>query len=341
MLEKPLIQDEKINACLRAEFGLPVDQITFLPLGADRNTAVYRVLTVDGTAYFLKLRSGVFDETSVALPKFLGDQGISEIIVPLAAKSGQLWASLETYKVILYPFIEGQDGYEAALSDRQWVELGRVLKRIHSVELPPSLINRIRRETYSPAFRLALRTILEDIGKQTCADPLSTKLAAFLKEQHVVIQDLVQRAEQLAHSNRNKFSGFVLCHADIHAGNILIDSVGTIHIVDWDDPILAPKERDLMFIGGGLFGGWRLPHEDELLFYRGYGPTRIDPVALAYYRCERIIEDLAVDCELILLTNGNDEDRERSFKFLTSNFLPHGTIALAHQTSEFLKNSEV
>ncbi len=88
MLEKPDLPDEKIIACLQAEYGLHVAAIAFLPLGADLNTAVYRVVADDGTAYFLKLRSGVFDETSVALPKFLSDQGIAQIIAPLATRPG-------------------------------------------------------------------------------------------------------------------------------------------------------------------------------------------------------------------------------------------------------------
>jgi hypothetical protein len=48
MLEKPDIQDEKISACLQHEYGLPVVQVVFLPLGADLNTAVYRVVADDG-----------------------------------------------------------------------------------------------------------------------------------------------------------------------------------------------------------------------------------------------------------------------------------------------------
>ena len=56
-----------------------------------------------------------------------------------------------------------------------------------------------------------------------------------------------------------RFPDFIVCHFDIHAGNILIDDDGSLYIVDWDDPILAPKERDLMYIGGGLLGGWYTP----------------------------------------------------------------------------------
>ena len=84
MLEKPDIQDEKIIACLQAEYGLLVAQIAFLPIGADLNTAVYRAVARDGTGYFVKLRRGVFNEIAVTLPKFLSDQGIRHIIPPSA-----------------------------------------------------------------------------------------------------------------------------------------------------------------------------------------------------------------------------------------------------------------
>jgi spectinomycin phosphotransferase len=56
MLEKPDLQDDRIITCLNDEFGLHVAQLAFLPLGADRNTAVYRGLAEDGTPYFVKLR---------------------------------------------------------------------------------------------------------------------------------------------------------------------------------------------------------------------------------------------------------------------------------------------
>jgi spectinomycin phosphotransferase len=67
---------------------------------------------------------------------------------------------------------------------------------------------------------------------------------------------------------------------------------------------------------------------------RTYGQTQIDPTALAYYRYERIIQDIAVYCEQLLLTNEGGEDRERSFQYLTSNFLPNNTIEIAYQSDK-------
>ncbi len=336
MLEKPDLQDERVIACLLDEFEFRAEQVIFLPLGADQNSAVYRVVADDQTPYFLKLRRGVLDDISVALPKYLSDHGVVHILTPLTTRTGQLGASLDAFKVMLYPFVHGHNGYEVPLSDRHWVDLGSALKSIHTLVLPPTLSRRIQRETYSPMWRESLKSFLERIEDDVFDEPVAVKLAAFLKTKHDQIVDLVRHAERLAQAFTLRSSQFVLCHSDIHAGNVLIDANDAFYIVDWDDPILAPKERDLMFIGGGLMGGWRTPQEEEALFYQGYGQTQIEPNALAYYRYERIIQDLAIYCQQILLTNEGGEDREQSLQYLISNFVPNSTIEIAYRSDETL-----
>jgi spectinomycin phosphotransferase len=336
MLEKPDIQDESIIACLRDEYGLNVARLAFLPLGADLNTAVYRAVADDETPYFCKLRGGVFDETSVALPKFLSDQGIAQIIAPLATQTGQLWASLGTFKVILYPFVAGRNGYEVDLTERHWRDFGAALKGVHTAVVPPALIERIRRETYSPRWRETVRTFLGRVEDNVYGDPVAAELAAFLQAKREEILDLVERSERLSQMLRMRSPEFTLCHSDVHAGNILIDANDALYIVDWDDPILAPKERDLMFVGGAQGFTGHTPQEEETLFYQGYGQTQIDPVALAYYRYERIVVDIAVYCEQLFLTDEGGEDREQSLRYLKSNFLPGGTIEITYKSDRAL-----
>ncbi|OIO87771.1 MAG: phosphotransferase [Anaerolineae bacterium CG2_30_64_16] len=338
MLEKPDLQDEKIIACLQDEYGLPLVQVAFLPLGVDQDAAVYRAVAENETPYFVKLRRGIFDETSVALPRFLSDQGIVPIIAPLATRTGQLWASLDAFKVILYPFVEGRNGYEVELSDRHWREFGKTLKSIHTVEAPPALFRRIQQETYSPQWREIITRFLARVEDDAYDDPVAARLAAFLKSKSAEILDLVGRADRLAQALQARTPASVLCHSDIHAGNILIDANDAFYIVDWDNPILAPKERDLMFIGGGQGFGGHTPQEEETLFYRGYGQTEISPVALAYYRYERIIQDIAIFCEQLLLTNEGGEDREQALRYLISNFLPNGTLEIAYQSDRTLRD---
>ena len=118
MLEKPNIPDERIISRLQEEYNLPITKLAFLPLGADLGTAVYRVVADDGTLYFLKLRKG-FEEIVVTVPLFLKSQGIKEIIAPFETKSNQGWADFGEYKMMLYPFIEGKNGFQMDLTDVQ------------------------------------------------------------------------------------------------------------------------------------------------------------------------------------------------------------------------------
>ena len=329
MLEKPTIPDDRIIACVKDAYAIAVAQITFLPLGVDVNAAVYRVVAEDGTAYFLKLRRGAFYEISVTLPKFLHEQGIAQIIPPLVTRSGRLWADMGEFRLILYPFVDGQNGYEVRLTDQHWIEFGAALRRIHMVVLPSTLRAAIPQETYSAQWREVVRTLLARVATETWQEPVAAKTAAYLNAKRTEILDLIQRTERLAQRLQAEPLPMVVCHADIHAGNVLIDTQGKLHIVDWDAPILAPKERDLMFSGGGQFGSDRTPPQENALFYQGYGETEIDQHALAYYRYERIIDDIAAFGEQLLLTDEGGEDREQAFLYLTYNFSPDGMIAVA------------
>ena len=334
MLEKPDLPEAQIIACLHAAFGLCVKQLIFLPLGADVNAAVYRLQAEPGQAYFVKLKRGAFAEIGVTLPDFLHAQGIPQIIAPLRTLDGQLWAGLADFSVIVYPFVQGRNGFEVVLSPRQWADFGAALKRIHTLQLPAGLARAIPRETYAPQFREQVKGFLARAKVDPFIDPVALKVAQLLRDQEVVIRDLILRAENLAGKLQSRPLDFVLCHADAHAGNILVDDHGALYIVDWDNPILAPKERDLMFIGGAQGFRGVTPQQEERLFYRGYGETQVDPDALAYYRYERIIQDIAAFGEQLLDSPAGGEDREQSLRYLASNFLPGNTIEIAYHADK-------
>lgn len=319
---------------MKDEYGLRVKQVSFLPLGADQNTAVYCIVTQGDARYFLKLRCGAFDETSVALPKYLGDHGIKQIIPPLTTKAGELWGNLDSFKTILYPFVEGQNGFGAEMTDRVWVELGAALKRIHTIVIPAPLLGRISQETYAPQWREIVKTFLVRVEVGTFDDPHAAKLAALLKMRRAEVLDLVERAERLAEALITRPPQLVCCHSDLHGANILITANDAFYIVDWDNPILAPKERDLMFVGGAQFGNRRTAQEEETLFYRGYGQTQIDASALAYYRYERIIQDIAAYGQQLLLTQEGGPDREKAIRSVEANFLPGNTIEMAYRSEK-------
>jgi spectinomycin phosphotransferase len=339
MLEKPDLPDEQLIACLLQEYGLRIVQVDFLPLGNDLNTAVYRVVADDGRPYFLKLRRGAFDEITVAIPRLLSDQGMAQIIAPIATNTGRLWARMDAFALILSPFVAGQNGFEVDVSDRQRVEIGAALKRIHTLALPESLRQRIPRETYAPYWRDLVRGYQARAEDTAFAEPVAGQLAAFLRAKRAIVDDLVLRAEQLGNLLQTRSLEFVLCHADIHAFNLLINASARLYIVDWDTLILAPKERDLMFVGSGIDNVWPSVRE-HALFYQGYGATEIDPIALAYYRFERIVEDIAAYCEQLLLTDQGGQDREEGLRQLVSQFEAGNVVEVAFASDTLLRISD-
>jgi spectinomycin phosphotransferase len=331
MLQKPDLQDKKIIVVLQEVYGIQGTEIAFLPLGADLRTAVYRVDSAEGTPYFVKVRRGDFNEIALTLPQFLHEQGVKQIIAPLPTTAGTLHTPLEDFQLMVYPFIEGDNGYVVGLSEEQWQELGEAFKRVHTTPIPTPLQASVPCETYTPKWRGIVKSYVKRDEADAYTDPIALELFAFLKERREEILALVERAEQLAQELEAHPREFVLCHTDIHAGNVLIERNGGFYIVDWDDPILAPKERDLMYFGAGLWGRWHTPQEEETLFFRGYGQTEIDQTVLAYYRFERIVQDIAVDCSHILQINADHEDRAQSLYYLTGNFQPNSTVDLAYQ----------
>jgi spectinomycin phosphotransferase len=332
MLEKPNIPDELIISHLQEEYHLRVNELTFLPIGADMGTVVYRLITNDGTIYFLKLRKN-FDEIVVLVPLFLKSEGIREIIVPLETKSKKCWVDFGEYKIILYPFIEGKNGFQIELTNHHRHSFGRALKAIHSIQVRPELKKLIPREAFSAQWREIVRSLQVRAEELSFQDHIAAKLAIFMKSKRSEINRLIERTEQLASKLQSTPLELVLCHTDIHGANILITENNDFYIVDWDNPLLAPKERDLMFIGGGIDNIWK-SQQDIAVFYEGYGKAEIDLKVLAYYRYERIIEDLIVIAEQLLLTDEGGSDREQAYKRFTGNFEPGSTIEIAENTDK-------
>lgn len=333
MLEKPDISDEELLNCLRDPYRLPINSIRFLPLGADRDTAVYRATDVDGTDYFVKLRRN-FDEASILVPAFLHDQGIQQLIAPLKTQSGGLWTPIQDYVMALFPFVNGRDAFDATLSDQHMIEFGQTLKRLHTVKLPPTLMARIPREDFSDRWRNNVRKYQQEISETTYDDPISSALAKLLNKNWAKVKTLINGAAYLADILIADPRPFVLCHADIHVWNILIDDKDRFYVIDWDTVLLAPIERDLMFIGSGLGGKWTTPHETAL-FYQGYGQTEIDPIGLAYYRMERVVQDISEYCDTIFSTT-KEEDRAVGIEQISGQFESGRIVDIAIQSTKNL-----
>ncbi len=333
MLTPPDLTERTIIACIHDAYALDIIDVTFLPIGADINSAVYRLNTEDGTPYFLKLRSGDFDEIAVAVPAFLHAQGIDNVIAPIHTNAHNLSVRAHGFDWILYPFLVGTDGWNVPLTPAQWRALGATLKAVHTTVLPLELAARVPRETFSARLREIVRAYLHDIDQGTFEDEIAERFAALWRSRRDEIELLVIRAEQFAAQLAEHEETFAVCHTDIHAGNVMLGADDAIAIVDWDNPLLAPKERDLMFIGGGIGRYWK-DERDVATFYEVYGPTDINWIALCYYRYERIVADFAAYGDQVFGVVGSAEDREEAILIVADQFESNEVIEIAHRTYE-------
>jgi spectinomycin phosphotransferase len=263
------------------------------------------------------------------VPRFLRDAYAVPTLAPLATRAGALWAALGDYAIALYPFVEARTATAAGLSDAQWGEFGAALRQVHSAALPPHLAALLRRETFVPEWAAVVARLDAHIGDRDFSNPDQQTLAVFWRTHRPTIQSLLARAESLGQRVQAAAPPLVLCHADLHTWNVLVDSDGHWWLVDWDEVVLAPQERDLMFVIGSIGANLVTPRQTEL-FLRGYRPAAIDPVALAFYRYAWAVGDIGAYGERVfLMPDTGPATRRAAVDSLMGLFAPGEIVSLA------------
>jgi spectinomycin phosphotransferase len=337
MREQPKLADAIIRAALQTHYGLSTIALTFLPIGNDSMSFVYRVDASDGTCYFLKVRTGTgFSPPSLVIPRFFFEQGIPHIVTPLPTTTHTLWVHVNNFALTLYPFIDARTATDTGLSPQHWHALGATLQRIHTRHLPPELQQIVRYETYIPWRREVLTALESVITYHELADPLQRELRAFWRERQDEIRPLIERSDMLANELRKASLPLVLCHADLHTWNVLLDTQEHMWIVDWDELIFAPKERDLMFVIGGIAPDLVRSHETTC-FLQGYGNPNIDGRALAYYRYAWAVQEMGAYTEEVFFWPDRDEQaRSDAVRAFIDLFEPGNIVAIARSSDSDL-----
>lgn len=190
MLVKQSLSDQLIIDYLHVHYGIKVVALKFLPLGADRNASVYKAGAQDKFSYFVKLKRGHHPDIGLAIVQLLQVIGIQHIIPPVKTIQGYPTQSIDDFTLIVYPFIEGQDGFTHTLTDEQWFTLGKTLRQIHEIEVPSSLKQQIKQEIYSSKWREIVRFFYAQIEAKQLGDAIALKLGAFMQKNILTIQRL-------------------------------------------------------------------------------------------------------------------------------------------------------
>lgn len=306
MITAPRINEEKLKEFLHHNYAYTILQLTFLPKG--ETSWIYIVETTKGK-FILKLYTfplPLLEEATQLTYTLYTTCGITQIVHAIQAKNSKTINVFETYPAVLFNFIPGKEMLEQKLTDQQVEELGIIIGKVHKAthqvgEFP-------RKETFTSKDREVFFNVVERIQSHAKSENVYERqlIDLFLAKKERIMQEY-SRLDDMSYILAAKNLPFVLCHSDPTAGNILIGEKNELFIIDWDTPLLAPKERDLFFF-----------QERLEPFMKGYtsivGETVLDNDVLEFYRLEWNVQEIADFGSRILFQKNSNEQNMHDLK---------------------------
>ena len=334
MLEDPKLNRTTLAAALRDGWGIEALGFRFVP-GYDMAAAAYEVATPEGWA-FVKVRLRATDDRALRVPLALADAGVPNVMAPLRTRDGALAQPMPDpgSSMLAFAHIAGRSAMDAGMSPRGWRSFGTTLRAVHDATLPVEVTAGLPADPFALPSAAVLRDVLSLSlrGSAPVAGPSAERMVALLTEHADRIEAMLTRAAQLGADLAARSLPTVVCHGDIHAANLLVPADGDAYpvLVDWDVPLLAPRERDLLFVVGSRIARTVEPRE-EAWFFEGYGPVEVDADALRFFRYERLVEDLGEFGRSVLADPALPESsRAPQVRLAASAFGPDGIDAVEH-----------
>lgn len=325
MLDDPGLDSTEIHDELNRSYAVSARSMHFIR-SYEPDAASYEMDAADGR-YFLKVRFGAVDEPSLEVPRALLEAGVPNILAPIRTNASSLTSPMGDARLVLYPFVSGRSAMVAGMTDDEWRTFGATLRAVHDSGLERTFGGRLPTDSFALPSAGSVRKVL---GQEPAVESgAAAELHRFFGAQRERVGEMLERAEELGEILRKRHLPKVLCHADIHAANILVAEAGGIFLVDWDGPMIAPRERDLLFVIGSRIAR-DVTASEETLFFGGYGEVEVDREAIVYYRYERILEDIAVDAASVLTDPTTAEStRQAQVDMIAGFFAPGGMLETA------------
>ncbi len=323
------MQPETVAEQVEVAYGLRLATLAEVAGGADAAATLWRGVTADGGAYAVKVSRARLD-TGLAVTARLAAAGVAGVPAPVTTLDGRLWTELAGAQLSVVPWLAGRPAAEGGLDPAGWRAFGTLLAGVHRVPAPAA---GLPVEDYRPVAAAAVRRLGTRLHAEPAPrDEVGRELVAAWRAAGDRIAALPDAAEELGARLRERPAPTVLCHGDAHAYNLLLADGGVLWLVDWDGAVLAPRERDLMFVVEGVLADALVTPAQQADFFAGYGDAAVDPTHLAYYRCTWALEDLAGFAHEIL----DDPDRtaaqrEQALRCFRSLSTPSGIVSLAER----------
>lgn len=329
---------DSVRVWVQQDFGVEIATLSAVEHGADEASRLWRGVGAGGASYAVKL-SGGGTPAGLIMSVHLAEHGVAGVMHPLISRHGRPWSDRERRRLSVVPWVSETRALEGEMSPAHWRSYGALLAKVHATAVTDALATSLPREDHTHDQVASTARTLDSWLRLTSEDPaaagrtvdgLVRALAQVWCAAGNRVSTLLDQADRLGRDLQAQKSSSVVCHGDPHLGNVLIGQDERVWLIDWDDAVLAPRERDLMFILGGVLAFAPVTRQQQSWFFEGYGSTDIDPIRLAYYRCARALEDLAYPAAQIVDVNRfTDRERSDALSIVRGVLSPTGLVNLA------------
>lgn len=245
MISEPNLNKEQLKNLLENKYALQIEDLIFEPKG--EVSWSYIIQCKDGEKKFIKIHKR--RDLNIQRLQLLFDLHtkcqIENIAYPLKTIEGDLEIEVDGYPAVLFNFINGKTSLEQELTNDQLMNLGELLARIHQSKVAVGSFD--TKEKFTHSFKPGIQNIYDYLDKpQELNEPQKETVEIYRRFREIFLAEL-DSLEKLGVDFRNRDIEFVNCHGEPSPNNILITPKGQVYLIDWDEPIFAPKEKDLMF----------------------------------------------------------------------------------------------
>ncbi len=289
---------DRLRAILHEYYGLDAPHIEPAPRGFVAET--YRVRGA-GADYFAKIikfsRYSAFLKTSLPILRELHRLGMTQLTTPVPARDGRLAIEVDGHVVALFEWID-----EDADADYPFDEYAALIGQIHALFLRVRVVPPIEnfRPLIVPIYEKAWATIFDGLRTH----PAEIELVEIMGRVRAELEADWVSFHKLMRELQGPRVPLVITHGDA-PGNVLMDKAGGLHLIDWDDVLAAPPERDTWF---------HLVEPERaarfLAAYRQHNPKyEPDERLIRYYLLLRYFEDLEGLYAKVMDATASDESR--------------------------------
>jgi thiamine kinase-like enzyme len=264
---------------IAAQYGLQELRITAAPRQFVAET--YRIQTPGGQTYFCKIidKPTWIPKVIASLPALdaIHQLGFQRANYPIRTVTGALHVMVDATLIVLYNHIDAP--LSEAFDDETF---GRLVGEIHA--LTPQVQVAMPREQFVLKHRHLFEVQFAELLAANSADPIRQKLGQVLRQRETMIRQHYAALQRLCAACTDQPPRLVITHGDA-GGNVLMRAPTDLYIVDWDEILLAPAERDLWI------------HDQNPAFMRGYRQVmpqyQVNVLARAYCLCSQHFDYMA------------------------------------------------